>query len=176
MAIYLSSDLHIGHDREFIWKVRGFSSIEDMNESIIENFNSIVKPDDELYLLGDLCLGPDLENNREYLSRLNGRLHLVYGNHDTERRKQMYQELPNFVEATHAMAIKYRKYHFYLSHYPTLVGNFEERRKLYCLCGHLHTDNKFLQMSDCIYHVDPEAHNCYPISIDDVIEDIKIFG
>ena len=57
MAIWLTSDWHFGHDREFIWKARGFASIEDMNEYIITAHNTMVNPDDDVYVLGDLMLG-----------------------------------------------------------------------------------------------------------------------
>ena len=39
MAIFLTSDMHFGHNREFIWKARGYSSIEEMNDTIINNWN-----------------------------------------------------------------------------------------------------------------------------------------
>ena len=56
--IFLTSDLHFGHNKEFIYKVRGFNSIEEMNEAIIERWNSVVNNDDDVYVLGDfiLCL------------------------------------------------------------------------------------------------------------------------
>lgn len=42
------------------------------------------------------------------------------------------------------------------------------------LCGHAHTTNPFADMDKgLIYHVELDAHGCYPISIDDIIEDIK---
>ena len=37
--IYFSSDLHLNHDKDFIWRERGFSSVEEMNETIVDNFN-----------------------------------------------------------------------------------------------------------------------------------------
>ena len=55
--IFLTSDLHFGHNKEFIYKVRGFNSIEEMNEAIIERWNSVVNNDDDVYVLGDLMLG-----------------------------------------------------------------------------------------------------------------------
>ena len=55
--IWLTSDFHFGHDREFVWKARGYSSVEEMNEIQIEKFNSLVQPDDTIYILGDLMLG-----------------------------------------------------------------------------------------------------------------------
>ena len=43
--IYFTSDLHIGHDRDFIWKERGFSSVEKHNEEILKRWNEVVKPE-----------------------------------------------------------------------------------------------------------------------------------
>ena len=40
---YFTSDLHIGHDKDFIWKARGFNSIEEHDTQILKNWNSIIK-------------------------------------------------------------------------------------------------------------------------------------
>lgn len=55
--IYVTSDLHFGHDREFIWKVRGYDSIDSMNIDLVSKWNSIVTNEDDIYVLGDLMLG-----------------------------------------------------------------------------------------------------------------------
>ena len=52
--IYLTSDLHIGHDREFIWKIRGFNSIQEMNDAYVERWNSIITDEDDVYILGGI--------------------------------------------------------------------------------------------------------------------------
>ena len=70
--IWLTSDFHFGHDREFVWKARGYSSVEEMNEIQIEKFNSLVQSDDTVYILGDLMLG----NNDEGIKCLK-RLYLL---------------------------------------------------------------------------------------------------
>ena len=44
--IWFTSDLHFNHDKEFVWKVRGFENVEQMNEAIISRFNSRVQPED----------------------------------------------------------------------------------------------------------------------------------
>ena len=48
---------------------------------------------------------------------------LYCGNHDSDVRKEFYQCLTNVVEVTYATIIKYKKCHFYLSHYPTITSN-----------------------------------------------------
>ena len=54
--IYFTSDLHLCHDRGFIYEPRGFNSIEEMNNAIVENWNSIVTNEDNVFILGDLML------------------------------------------------------------------------------------------------------------------------
>ena len=179
--IWLSSDLHFNHDREFVWQARGFNSVEEMNEKIIERFNSVVAPDDILYLLGDTALGGGgdevLMKNKALIERLNGEIHMVFGNHDTNPRIEMYKSCKNVVEANNwADMIKYKGYHFYLSHFPTLTGNLEKESLKQCTCnffGHTHQTTNFYMDLPYMYHVGVDSHNCYPILIDDAIEEMK---
>lgn len=75
------SDTHFGHKNilEYEKEHRPFSTVEEMNETIIERWNSVVKQKDTIYHLGDFAFG---KKNIEIASRLNGRKHLVMGNHD----------------------------------------------------------------------------------------------
>jgi calcineurin-like phosphoesterase family protein len=143
-----------------------------MNEAIVERFNSVVDNDDDLYLLGDVLMG-ELEDSMEYLKRLNGRIHIICGNHCTPRRIEAYKTLPSIVEVEEtATKVKYRKWIFYVSHWPTLVSNFEERRKFWSLHGHTHSPDRFQFAQQCAYNVACDAHNCYPVAIEDIIADI----
>ena len=92
MAIYFTSDLHLGHDRDFVWGARGFENLEAMETAIVERFNSIVTDNDDVYLLGDSMLG-DLEHSFSILKQLNGKKHFIIGNHDTSNRIKKYAEL-----------------------------------------------------------------------------------
>lgn len=175
--IYVSSDTHFGHDRGFIYTPRGFKSIQENDEIIIERFNSIVRPDDDLYLLGDQMLG-DNEYGLNCLRRLNGKLHIFWGNHDTDVRKQLYWDLPNLAEGYgYAGMLKYRKWRFYLSHYPTITDNLDDVSKPWQqvknLYGHTHQKTNFYNDNPLMYHIGVDSHDCYPVSIDQVIEDIK---
>ena len=75
--IFVTSDLHFGHDREFVWKVRGYNSVEDMNEQQITKWNSVVGIDDDVYVLGDLMLGNNTAG-LACLARLNGHIHCAW--------------------------------------------------------------------------------------------------
>ena len=92
MGIYFTSDLHFGHDKEFLWGARGFTSSQEHDEAVIERINSIVKPDDHLFILGDLMLGNYIEDGIHKVKQLNGIKTIIVGNHDSERRLQYYRQ------------------------------------------------------------------------------------
>ena len=144
--IYFTSDLHFGHDKDFIYKSRGFNSIEDHDNTIIENWNNIVTEDVDIYVVGDLMLG-DKEYGLNCLKRLKGKIHIVVGNHDTTNKIDLYStKLNNVVEIKPIIILKYNKYKFYLSHYPTITSNLEKDSLKDCLInlyGHTHQTTKF---------------------------------
>ena len=176
MAIFIVSDLHLGHDKPFIYGARGFENVEDMNEAIIRKWNEIVDEEDDVYVLGDLVMGP--ETNLQMLRRLKGRLHIVRGNHDTDTRWNFYQELPNVVEVDNCIYFSYDGYKFYLSHYPTITTRADAgkplKKCLVNLCGHTHTKDPFEDWGiGMIYHCEVDAHDCAPVRIEDIIMDLK---
>ena len=172
--IYVTSDLHFGHDREFIWKARGYNSVDEMNEDYVHKWNVTVDNNDDVYVLGDLMLGD--KSNIEFIKRLKGRIHIVLGNHDTPTREAMYKELPNVVEIAWAIKLDYRKYHFYMSHLPTLTGNLEKeylRQMTLNLYGHTHQNTNFYEDRPYMYHVGVDSHDGYPVLLDTVIIQMK---
>ena len=175
--IWVTSDWHFGHDRDFIWKPRKFNSVWEMNETIIHNYNQVVRPNDDVYVLGDLMLG-DNKLGLDYIKRLKGNIHIIRGNHDTNTRIDLYNTCYNIVEITEGQFFNYKNYHFYFSHFPCLVGNYDDTKDLHKgfinLCGHTHTDNSFADWSKGrIFHCEVDTNNCYPWNIDDIIELLK---
>lgn len=177
--IWLTSDLHFNHDREFIWGPRGFKNVYEMNDAIIKNWNNAVDIEDDVYVLGDLMLG-DNELGIKMIKQLKGKIHIILGNHDTASRKALYENCHNVVEVKYADVIKYNGYTFYLSHYPSITSNHDDEKplkaKIISLCGHSHYSNKFKDMDKgIIYHVEMESHNNMPISLETIINDLKTF-
>ncbi len=131
MATWFASDHHFGHEniRRYEARLRGrFASTEQMNDAVLELHNSLVAPDDTVYLLGDLAMG-DFVRSLTWAERLNGRKLLIAGNHDKhsaayerqqdkrERRAQVYRDhgfeiLPEIIDA------EIGGYAVVLSHYP----------------------------------------------------------
>jgi calcineurin-like phosphoesterase family protein len=183
MGIYFTSDLHIGHDKDFIYKPRGFNDVFEMDNAIIKNFNEVLKYDDTLYILGDIVMGGEQfhkEWNRVLNSLPCAEVYYIIGNHDTENKCEYYDKVCLFQSLGYAALLKVKKYiSIYLSHYPTITENFDDdKTKHYTinLFGHTHSKDKFYNNNRFMYNVAVDAHNCYPVEINQIFEDIKNKG
>lgn len=172
--IFFSSDYHFGHDKEFLWGPRGLPSMFANSQAIVGNHNAIVKDEDDVYVLGDLMLG-DNEYGLQMIKSLKGKLHIILGNHDTDTRIKLYEQLPNVVEITYAKVIKVGKQHYFLCHYPTMTANYDDKpyhNHMINLYGHTHQQTNFYNNNPFMYHIGVDSHDCYPVSIEQINEDI----
>ena len=176
--IWFTSDTHFGHQPEFLWKPRGFSSVEEMDEAIIENWNKVIKSTDIVYHLGDTMLNDNM-HGLECFKRLNGQIFLIYGNHDSDARKNLlFTELSGkMLGGWYAWVIKYGKLSIYMSHYPTITSNFDQKhfsQHVIAVHGHTHQRTNWLDMKNpFLYHVGLDSHNNTPVHIDEVVADIR---
>jgi len=76
---WFTSDIHFWHRNIIQYSGRPWSSVEEMNKGIVDNFNALVKPEDEVFCFGDFSLSYQGAEMRKYL---NGRWFLIPGNHD----------------------------------------------------------------------------------------------
>ena len=167
--IWFSSDLHFFHDRAFIYEPRGFSSVEEMNEVLLENFNKEISDSDQVYLLGDLMLG-NTEEGLKLLKSIKGFKWIIIGNHDTGSRILKYNELFNCEVIGYASLQTFSKRNrLYLSHYPTIMGNFEEKKKT-CLHGHTHSKDKLQYIGNGCINVAVDAWDNKPVHMDEVLK------
>ena len=142
-----------------------------MNESQIKKWNMLISEDDDVYVLGDLSLGSH-NNITKYIPQLKGKIHIVLGNHDTYLREEIYKTLPNVVEVAPAIRLRYKKYEFFLSHYPCLTGNLEKeslKQMTLNLYGHTHQATNFYEDRPYMYHVGVDSHDGFPVNIDTII-------
>lgn len=108
---------------------------------------------------------------------LNGNKILIRGNHDTDNKIKRYIEEYNIKDNGLAMIYKYKKFKFYLSHYPTFTANFEaDKIPLINLFGHTHSKELFYNNNPYMYNVAADAHNCTPVSIEKIIRDIQSYA
>ena len=80
--IWWTADLHLGHKAIIKMQNRPFADVEEMNETIIANYNARVGKNDKVYILGDITHHLTEEEARKIIKRLNGVKHLIIGNHD----------------------------------------------------------------------------------------------
>jgi len=82
MARYILSDLHLGHENIIDYCDRPFTSVQEMNDTLIENWNRTVDTNDIVFFLGDLGHFADETQLRDWLDKLDGRIVFIGGNHD----------------------------------------------------------------------------------------------
>lgn len=107
------SDQHFGHGRIIEYSERPFSSLEEMHETMIRNFNEVVGPSDTCLWGGDCFMGG--VDGREILSRLNGTQVLVLGNHDRSAARMF--EL-GFTVVAEEMFLRMAGRNVRVKHYP----------------------------------------------------------
>lgn len=173
--IYITSDTHFNHDRQFIYNPRGYKTCEKMNQVQIEKWNHTIKKNDIVYMLGDFFLSDNLDFVKQTLSKLNGKIHLIIGNHDTQSKLELYEQCPNIVEIVWATQIEYKGRKFYLSHYPTLTADLNSNPDncVFNLYGHTHSKEKFFEDRPYMYNVAVDAHNGTPVSIEEIYNDVE---
>lgn len=146
------ADLHFGHRGILESDRRPYSSIEEMDEDIIQRWNSVVEKTDHTYILGDLSFCNE-DRTIEILRSLNGYKHLVIGNHDGQFLKstnfrKCFWNPHNYFEICNYAEIKdpaYPNIQVVLSHYP--MPSF--RRMEYGwvhLYGHVHTTPEYYRL------------------------------
>ena len=118
--VWFTSDLHFWHNNICKYCNRPFETIEEMNETLINNWNSVVKEDDTVFLLGDMgfCGYNKLE---PLMSRLNGKKYLIQGNHDSDKIVFRLYEA-NIIEG------------YYKMHEVTIIGDEECPDQQLTLC------------------------------------------
>jgi calcineurin-like phosphoesterase family protein len=133
--LWFSSDLHIGHDN--ILKHRreigmNYSCVEEMNEDIIDTWNSHIRPRDLVWILGDVAFRT---KDLTPLGRLNGRKILILGNHD----KDHIREYLKYFEDVYGI---HKKYGFVMSHVPIHPQEMVYRNWKVNVHGHIHHKEK----------------------------------
>lgn len=138
MTIFVTSDLHFGHANiiKYAQKTRGrFANIKEMDDYIIDTWNSTVKYNDIVYILGDFIFGSQ-QRAVEVASSLNGRKILIKGNHDVKvtKSKEFCGEFEGIYSYYH---LYYEKKNIIMFHYPILSWDRQRYGAIH-LYGHLH--------------------------------------
>ena len=117
MKIFVTADTHFNHENIIKYCNRPFKDVNEMNEVIINNWNSVVSKDDIIYHIGDYGFGTK-DELKEIFDKLNGKKYLIMGNHDLRVGKRYFLEL-GFIEV-YKKKCEFDKYIF--THRPIEVN------------------------------------------------------
>lgn len=190
MAIFFTSDTHFFHNNILKFgRSKHFKDIYEHDETLIRNWNNVVAPSDTVYHLGDFCLKNDQDILRRYLVRLNGKKHLIYGNHDNDKvhsrflNEHLWESISNYkiIEVTYRGNI----YKVVLSHFPILEYYGAFKPHYFHLYGHIHDINNYDQIYEKLEfkaaHVGVDTSNRFqntdlytPIELKDIIRKLNI--
>ena len=156
--IWFTADNHFGHERTLQLSKRPFRSVEEMNWQMVARWNSIIKPLDLVYHLGDF-------GDIKFLDCLNGIIVFIRGNYDTDdfvndATKRGFKVLPYLKQSIPDDGSNI----FCMVHAPVITP--AEGDEVFYLYGHIH---KLQMVKRNGLNVGVDCHNFYPISLDDVM-------
>ncbi len=157
MNNFFTADLHLNHRAIIQYCNRPFPDVNTMNRQILENWNSVVQPEDRVYVVGDIGFG-DL---RTLLDRLNGHIILIEGGHD---RRVVNQCRSRFSAVVPLLDINIGEQSITLCHYALRVWN-KSHWGSYHLYGHSHGKLEGIGKS---MDVGVDTHNYFPYSWDEI--------
>lgn len=174
MATFFTADPHFGHRRIIQYCDRPFVNEDEMDEVLIANWNSVVRPKDVAWILGDVSFR-EIEPTVKIMNRLNGIKKVVLGNHDKRIRNSA--ELQRcFDEVLDGLQEKYvsnghgRHEFMVMCHYPLASWNRSYHGTIH-VHGHCHNSIPFeLNPNAKRLDVGVDAHNYFPISLEQVID------
>lgn len=151
MAVYFIADTHFGHQNALAFDNRRFKTIEEHDNSLIENWNNAVGIDDEVFILGDISWH-NVTKTIDIMKSLNGVKHLIVGNHDKKLLKN--RELQSlFVEITDYKELSLPDGKgIVLCHYPIPCFN-HHYYGWYHLYGHVHNSFEWNMMERVKYEM-----------------------
>ena len=185
--IFVTSDSHYFHNacikQEFdnrpFKKEDGSPDVELMNETLIENWNSVVKKNDIVFFLGDFAMC-NWKDAKIIAHRLNGRIHFVLGNHDVEKdikKLDRFETISDYIELS--LTEGDEKHHIMMFHYPALSWN-RKKYGSYFFHGHRHhnhhEDNSFMDnfyKENKTLDVGVNGHGYFPLNIKEAISIIN---
>lgn len=158
MSTFFVADTHFDDKNILLYENRPFRSVEEMNQTLVDSWNSVISKSDTVYFLGDF-------GNIDFLGNLNGTKYLIKGNHDTEVNdfyrssgfKEVYDcpiVLDNF---------------WILSHSPMYIN---ENMPYANLFGHVHDSPMIKDYSSHHFCVSVERISYTPVSFDFIKEKI----
>lgn len=171
--IWFTSDTHFGHANVIRFNKRPFKDVEQMDAILIKNWNSVVGYQDDVYHLGDFSL-TSAERSLRILEQLNGRIHLIKGNHEKSvLEKSFTREKFAWIKDYYELKVddpdargKHSQQSIVLLHYAMKVWN-KSHHGSWHLYGHSHGSLPD-DINSLSFDVGVDSHDYFPISYDEV--------
>ncbi|MHC6204298.1 metallophosphoesterase [Breznakiellaceae bacterium SP9] len=176
--IYFTADTHFNHSNIINTCGRPFKNVEQMNKTLIQNWNSCITAGDAVYILGDLVFKGTGSEVNKIIEKLNGKKYLIKGNHDKFIDDTSFN-VNNFEWIKDYYVLNYEKIKFILFHYPIFEwdGYFGDAIHLY---GHVHNSGnnkeqskRFETLGKRAINVGVDVNSYCPISIQTIIKMVK---
>lgn len=168
--VWFTSDLHFWHKNICKYCNRPYSNVEEMNETIIANWNSVVKDDDTVFVLGDLgfCGYEKLE---PLMARLKGKKYLIQGNHDSDKivaklwEADIIEEYYKLITITIEGDEELPEQMLTLCHFP-MIDWYNKEKGAWMIHGHQHQLPGTPSCSIAHWDVGVDKNNMTPISFE----------
>ncbi|MCL2165137.1 MAG: metallophosphoesterase family protein [Oscillospiraceae bacterium] len=175
--VFFTADQHFGHENIIGRCGRPFSSVEEMDSAMLENWNSRVSKQDTVYVLGDLFF-KNAFPAKEYLLKLNGKKHLIFGNHDKGWMAGV-NPADFFLSVTQLSEISDGDRKLYLCHYPLMAWNGTAKGS-YMVHGHMHNKTDIecftlIRSMPNLLNAGVEVNEYQPVTFDELVENNKLF-
>lgn len=154
MGVFFVADTHFGDDSLRRYENRPFASTDEMDAAIIERWNSIVEPGDEVYLVGDV-------GDAKAVSQLNGHKYLIKGNHDTLSNEE-YRRLG--FDEVYDHPILFEDF-WIVSHEPVYVNRNMPYANIF---GHVHGNPQYHTVSARSYCVCVDRTEYMPVLFESI--------
>lgn len=164
VTTFFTSDTHFGHANIIKYCNRPFFSVGEMDEALIANWNSVVKNGDTVWHLGDFTMY-GTEQAERYRNRLNGDIHLIWGNHD----RNAVRDMTIWKSSQYACEISHSGCKITLCHYAMRVWN-KCRRGALMFYGHSHNG---LAGSSQSLDVGVDAWHYKPVTLPQILQRIS---
>ena len=159
--VYICADLHFSHKNIIKYEDRPYADVNEMNEALIKNWNSVVQPEDKVFVLGDVAFASK-KKTIELVQQLNGHKILVMGNHDRGRSVSFWIEAGFEIVSPYPILYGGK---YLLSHEPLDKPNDD----FFSIHGHVHGSEDYPDISDTAACVSIERLNYKPALFADVI-------
>jgi calcineurin-like phosphoesterase family protein len=164
--IFFTGCPHFNHTNIIKYCNRPFSSVKEMNQTMIQNWNRVVHKEDDIYVLGDFALCCTIDWVHDLLKTLNGEKYFITGNHDRRFiHRSLFRDKFHFVKRQHIMDILGS--HILLTHSKQFTKDNSWNINLYC---HNHAKtNEFTKINGVLYYnIGMDGNNFTPVNMNDI--------